>query len=80
MEQLASKEATVVLSPHFSAIVSNSLSPEINYFIVGQAPMGGGTTLQSVLKDGTNSNLGPGQDPHLATVLQAIRVRLASPT
>ncbi|MBI3944324.1 MAG: hypothetical protein HY321_00215 [Armatimonadetes bacterium] len=73
MEQLLEGRSEHVLAPHFSAIICGGGA--VQYFIPGQAPMGGGTTLRCILPEGTNCNLGPGPEPELAAFLDAIRER-----
>jgi hypothetical protein len=73
-EQLINSGATFVLAPHFSVIVRGPT--EVQYFILGQAPLGGGTTLRCVTRDGANCNLGPGPQPDLAALLGSIRKRV----
>lgn len=63
-----------VLAPHFSAVVTRA-SAEPDYYVLGQAPLGGGTTLRSVLRDGSNCNLGPGPAPSLDNFLAAVANR-----
>ncbi len=46
------------------------------YYILGQVPIGGGTTFRSVLAEGTNCNLGPGPEPRLDAFLDTLRQRL----
>lgn len=70
MEQLA-VDAKFVLAPHFSAIVSGA--DRVRYFILGQAPMGGGTTLRSIEPEGMNCNLGPGPEPTMDAFLDSVR-------
>ena len=48
----------LTLAPHFSLVLHGSDEPL--YYILGQAPIGGGTTLRQILRDGINANLGPG--------------------
>ncbi len=67
--------ASFVLAPHFSAIVRGV--EDVHYFVLGQAPMGGGTTLRCILPEGTNCNLGPGPKPELSAFLDAVRGRVA---
>jgi hypothetical protein len=62
-----------VLAPHFSAILRGAGATQ--YFVLGQAPIGGGTTLRCILPDGANCNLGPGPAPTLAAMLDAVRER-----
>ena len=66
--------SNIVLAPYFSAVVrSNDKVPQ--YFVLGQAPIGGGTTLRCLLPEGMNCNLGPGPEPSLRAFLDAIRDR-----
>lgn len=65
-----------VLAPHFSAIIRGGGVNE--YFILGQAPMGGGTTLRCILPEGSNCNLGPGPEPELSAFLDAVRGHVGS--
>lgn len=62
----------IVLAPHFSAILHDGANNSSTYYVLGQAPMGGGTTLRHVSSDGTNSNLGPGPQPVLSEFLAAV--------
>jgi len=64
-----------VLAPHFSAILCGE-SAATEYYILGQAPLGGGTTLRCILPEGMNCNLGPGPKPDLHEFLDAIRQSL----
>lgn len=68
--------AKFVLAPHFSLIVRRS-GPVVQYFVLGQAPSGGGTTLRRILPEGMNCNLGPGPEPQLGPFLDAVRERIA---
>jgi hypothetical protein len=77
MEQMLRGEMSFVLAPHFSAIVRNAGTAETEYFILGQAPIGGGTTLRRMMPDGINCNLGPGPAPELAAFLETVRKRAA---
>ena len=52
----------MVLAPHFSLILYGGDDVPI-YYILGQAPLGGGTTLRQILDGGMNCNLGPGPPP-----------------
>ncbi len=76
-EELIDSPNPPVLAPHFSAIISNLEANDVTYFVLGQAPFGGGTTLRSVLYKGSdcikNSNLGPGPLPEMNIFLDAIR-------
>jgi hypothetical protein len=80
LEQVASGDSPFVLAPYYSAILRDRASAEVSYFVLGQAPMGGGTTLRSVLREGMNCNLGSGPEPRFAAFLDAIRERLAKRT
>jgi hypothetical protein len=75
IDQMVGGGGDFVLAPHFSAILRGAGG--VHYFILGQAPIGGGTTLRCVLHDGANCNLGPGPEPTLAAFLNAIRERIA---
>lgn len=71
--------AKFVLAPYFSVILyGNGTQP--NYFILGQAPLGGGTTVRTVTADRTNCNLGPGPEPKLDLFFEAIRERRSRST
>ena len=63
-EEVMSTENPIVLAPHFSCVIRD---PEDNcsYYILGQAPFGGGTTLRCVTAERMNCNLGPGPNPML---------------
>jgi hypothetical protein len=73
IEQMLGGGAKFVLAPHFSAVLRGAGG--VQYFILGQAPMGGGTTLRCILPEGMNCNLGPGPDPQLPAFLDAVRER-----
>lgn len=70
---LASKGG--VLAPFFSAIIHDSSSDAVNYFVLGQNPLQG-TTLRTVTPAGANANLGPGPRPELAEFIAALRQRI----
>ena len=76
-ERLEREYSKHILAPHFSAILLEDGDPAVKYFVLGQAPLGGGTTLRRVTPDGANSNLGPGPQPELAAFLTAIEAHLA---
>ncbi len=76
IEQMISGAATFVLAPHFSVIVRGG-GPVAQYFILGQAPMGRGTTLRCIKPEGMNCNLGPGPEPQLDAFLDVIREQVA---
>jgi hypothetical protein len=76
IEQMVGGGSAFVLAPHFSTIIRGPGG--VHYFILGQAPLGGGTTLRCVLPEGANCNLGPGPEPTLAAFLDAIRERTAT--
>jgi hypothetical protein len=64
------------LAPHFSAILSDRTTRTVQYYVLGQSPLGGGTTLRSVtINPMANSNLGPGPEPDLDAFLAAIMFR-----
>lgn len=66
--------AMPVLAPYFSAMIVDRTSGDAQYFVLGQAPLGG-TTLRSVTANGRNTNLGSGPEPGVEAFLEAIRVR-----
>lgn len=70
IDQMVGGGTKFILAPHFSAIVRGAV--EVRYFILGQSPIGGGTTLRCILPDGNNCNLGPGPKPELAAFLHAL--------
>jgi len=75
IEQMIGGGQKFVLAPYFSAIICNAGAAESQYFILGQAPIGGGTTLRCILPEGANCNLGPGPEPELSAFLDAVRER-----
>lgn len=68
-----------VLAPYFSAIVQNATNEEVAYYVLGQRPNvlsqrpTGGTTFRTVMRDGTNANLGKGPAPGLSAFLDFLR-------
>ncbi|MEM7317283.1 MAG: hypothetical protein AAF497_29505, partial [Planctomycetota bacterium] len=52
----------IVLAPHFSLILYGGDESPL-YYILGQSPLSGGTTLRQILDGGMNCNLGPGPPP-----------------
>jgi hypothetical protein len=75
-ERLEREHHQHVLAPHFSAMLPEDGDQVVRYFVLGQAPLGGGTTLRSVSAEGVNANLGPGPVAELAAFLQAIESHL----
>jgi hypothetical protein len=71
-EKMLGKEGPV-LAPYFSAIIRETASGDVSYYVLGQAPLGGGTTLRSVLREGMNCNHGPGPEPKLDAFLSVLR-------
>lgn len=65
-----------VLAPLFSAVLFTPGDDENLYFVLGQAPTGGGTTLRRVTAN-SNANLGPGPAPELEAFLETLRERLS---
>jgi hypothetical protein len=74
-EELVGAKSAFVLAPYFSAVVRGREPGEVEYFILGQAPFGGETTLRAVHRGGGNFNLGPGPEPQLAAFLDAVQAR-----
>ncbi len=75
-EQLIATGKPPVLAPHFSIVIQDPGTKETTYFVLGQAPLGGGTTLRCVERDGRNCNLGPGPEPQLDALLNAVKRRV----
>lgn len=71
LEEILTGDTRIVLAPHFSCVLRNR-SGEMNYFILGQAPMGGGTTMRCITSDGKNCNLGSGPTPNLEQFLARV--------
>jgi hypothetical protein len=67
------RDQVPVLAPYFSAVVRHRQTNEVNYYTLGQAPTGGGTTLRAVMPDNSNCNLGPGPEPRLDAFLARLR-------
>ena len=63
-DDLLNSQSTLVLAPYFSAVLRDR-EGNSQYYILGQSPIGGGTTLRCVTSDGANCNLGPGPTPTL---------------
>ncbi len=62
-----------VLAPHFCTVIPGTESSKAEYFILGQAPTGGGTTLRCILQNessNVNCNLGPGPVPVLSAFIE----------
>jgi hypothetical protein len=75
------KPPAVALSvaPYFSGIFRNRITQKVAYYVLGQTPVGGGTTLRSVtLNPMVNSNLGPGPEPDLDSFLATVAFRLST--
>lgn len=72
IERMTNGDSKLVLAPYFSAIIRGAELSEPRYFILGQSPLGGGTTLRCITPEGLNCNLGPGPEPDLASFLEAV--------
>jgi hypothetical protein len=69
-DRVLSAMPKLVLAPYFAAVLRpRSAAGPTHYYILGQAPLGGGTTLRTVTPDHTNANLGPGPQPTLDAFL-----------
>jgi len=62
-----------VLAPYLSAMLRERTTGAVSYYVLGQSPVGGGTTLRSVTHDGVNCNLGPGPAPQVEAFLERLR-------
>ena len=71
---------TWTIAPYFSAIVRDQTNGNIQYFVLGQTSMGGGTVLRCVDNVGTNYNLGAGPEPTLDALLSAVREHIEPST
>ena len=76
-DQLINPSTPLVLAPYFSAVIRERVEGAGRYYILGQAPFGGGTTLRTITAI-ANGNLGPGPDPNLGAFLDAVRDCVAS--
>ncbi|QDU74263.1 hypothetical protein Pan97_12700 [Bremerella volcania] len=61
-EELLRSQPPLVLAPYFSSVLRDR-EGKISYYILGQSPLGGRTTLRCITADGANCNLGPGPTP-----------------
>ncbi len=65
------------LAPHFAGIFLNRIDKKVRYYVLGQSPIGGGTTLRTVTIDPmVNSNLGPGPSPDFDSFLATVAFRM----
>lgn len=69
---------TWVLAPYFSAVVKDDASGKVDYFVLGQTSMGGGTALRYIDADWVNTNLGAGPPPSLDAFVAEIERQLAT--
>lgn len=79
-EEITTSSTPFVLAPYFSAIVRAIPEGTVRYFVLGQSPMGGVTTLRGVLPEGINCNLGRGPEPRLDAFLDVVAARASSDT
>ena len=63
-EQIMAARESIVLAPYLSCVIRRGDNAS-SYYVLGQSPIGGGTTLRSVTADGANCNHGPGPNPTL---------------
>ena len=63
---------SITLAPYYSCILDDAASNRTALYILGQSPIGGGTTLRSISANGMNANLGPGPEPDLDQFINAI--------
>ena len=75
---LVQQDGGIVLAPHFSSIVRHRDSGEICYIVLGQSPIGGGTTFRTIMAAGANANLGLGPVPRQGLFLDRVRQALTS--
>lgn len=67
------REQMPVLAPYFSAVVRHRQRGVVNYYTLGQASMGGRTTLRTVTPDDANCSLGDGPEPQFDAFLAWLR-------
>ncbi|HEY0063688.1 MAG TPA: hypothetical protein VGC21_16340 [Telluria sp.] len=70
---------TWVLAPYFSAVLKDEASGKVDYFVLGQTSMGGGTAMRTVDADWLNTNLGAGPAPTLDAFLAEVQRHLDAP-
>lgn len=75
---LAQQGAGIVLAPYFSMILRHRTTGEVLYYILGQAPLGGGTTFRAITASGVNANMGPGPLPDRSLFIDRILQALAA--
>jgi len=63
-DELMNSQTPLVLAPYFSTVLRDR-EDKRHYYILGQSPIGGGTTLRCITADGANCNLGPGPNPKI---------------
>ena len=69
----------IILAPHFSTILKHRTSGEVSYYILGQAPIGGGTTLRCITESGSNANMGSGPAPDPDLFLERVAQIISQP-
>ncbi|QDT47876.1 hypothetical protein Pan258_19160 [Symmachiella dynata] len=69
---MAESGQLMVLAPYYSLILHGG-NGEMHYYILGQAPLDGGTTVRKILGGGENCNLGPGPPPSLDAFFDRVR-------
>lgn len=78
--QVRESVGTWVLGPYLSAVVKDDASGKVDYFVLGQTSMGGGTALRHMDANWVNTNLGAGPAPSLDAFVTAIERHLAIPS
>lgn len=66
-----------VLAPHFSMILRHRTTGAVRYYVLGQAPLGGGTTFRAITASGVNANMGPGPAPDRSLFIDRVAQELA---
>lgn len=61
-EEVLNSKTPLVLAPYYSSVLRDRGGKK-HYYILGQSPLGGGTTVRCITPDGRNCNLGPGPAP-----------------
>lgn len=76
-EQLAEVTAKTLLAPYYSVVTVDRTTKAVQYFVLGQAPTGGGTTVRQVLADGRQIPLASGPKADGKQFLGFVRTRMA---
>ena len=76
VEEVMASMGRTVLAPHYSALIQGRGTDALGYFVLGQSPVGGGTTLRRITPT-MNANLGAGSQVELEPFLGLLRTAMA---